>query len=56
MIFKKDNFIFGAILGFVGPILGVIIFKMTKFQTFSFRETLHFMLVQETSHKTLSVA
>mgnify|MGYP003536939854 FL=1 len=56
MIFKKDNFIFGAILGFVGPILGVIIFKLTKFQTFSFRETMHFMLVEETSHKTLSVA
>ena len=50
MIFKKDNFIFGAILGFVGPILGVIIFKLTKFQT------MHFMLVEETSHKTLSVA
>ena len=53
MIFKKDNFIFGAILGFVGPILGVIIFKLTKFQTFSFRETMHFMLVEELTAEML---
>jgi hypothetical protein len=56
MIFKKDNFVFGTVLGFLGPILGIILFKMTKFQTFTFRETLHFMLVEETNHKTLSVA
>lgn len=56
MIFKKDNFIFGAILGFLGPILGVIIFKMTKFRMNSFSDTLDFMLFQETGHRTLSVA
>jgi heme A synthase len=56
MIFKKDNFIFGAILGFLGPILGIIIFKMTKFQANSFSDTMNFMLFQETGHRTLSVA
>ncbi len=56
MIFRKDNFIFGAILGFIGPLLGIIIFKMTKFQESSFRDTFNFMLFQETGHRTLSVA
>ena len=56
MIFKKDNFIFGAILGFFGPILGIIIFKMTKFRSYTFTDTLDFMLFQETGHRTLSVA
>ena len=27
MIFKKDNFIFGSILGFLGPVFGIMIFK-----------------------------
>jgi hypothetical protein len=56
MIFKKDNFIFGAILGFLGPLLGIIIFKMTRFRLNSFSDTLDFMLFQETGHRTLSVA
>ena len=56
MIFKKDSFIFGTILGFFGPLLGIIIFKLTKFETVSFKETFHFMLFEEASHSTLSVA
>ena len=56
MIFKKDNFIFGAILGFIGPLVGIIIFKMTKFQANSFKDTFDFMLFQETGHRNLSVA
>jgi len=56
MIFKKDNFLFGAILGFVGPLLGIVIFKLTKFQSYGFRETFHFMLFEESGYKTLSVA
>lgn len=55
MIFKKDNFIFGAILGFVGPLLGIIIFKMTKFQTFTFINTFEYMC-REQGHRTFSVA
>ncbi len=56
MIFKKDNFLFGAILGFIGPLLGIIAFKMTKFQTYSFADAFNFMLFEETGHRTLSVA
>ncbi len=56
MIFKKDHFIFGAVLGFFGPILGLIIFKMTKFQGSSFRDTFNFIFFEETGHRTLSVA
>ena len=55
MIFKKDNFIFGAILGFVGPILGILIFKFVKFQTFTFANTFEYMY-REQGHRTFSVA
>ena len=55
MIFKKDNFIFGAILGFLGPIIGIIIFKMTKFQSFTFTNTFEYMY-REQGHRTFSVA
>ncbi len=55
MIFKKDNFIFGAILGFLGPVLGVILFKMTKFHSFTFTNTFIYMYKEE-GHRTLSVA
>ena len=55
MIFKKDNFILGAILGFVGPIAGILIFKFLKFQPFSFEDTFRFMY-QEPGHRTFSVA
>jgi hypothetical protein len=56
MIFKKDNFLFGCILGFVAPFLGIFLFKYYKFQGYSFKEVLHFMIYEETDHRTLSVA
>ncbi|GAB2822668.1 hypothetical protein [Ferruginibacter profundus] len=56
MIFKKDNFVFGTILGFVGPLFGVLLFKYMKFKTSSFGEAFHFMFVEEEDHKTISVA
>ncbi len=55
MIFKKDNFIFGAILGFVGPVLGILIFKYVKFKSFGFSELFQYMY-QEQGHRTFSVA
>jgi len=55
MIFKKDNFVLGAILGFIGPVIGFILFKMTKFQSFSFANTFEFMW-REQGHRTFSVA
>ncbi len=55
MIFKKDNFIFGAILGFVGPILGILLFKFVKFQSFSFANVFKYMYLEQ-GHRTFSVA
>ena len=55
MIFKKDNFLFGSILGFIGPILGILIFKFVKFQSFSFANTFEYMY-REQGHRTFSVA
>lgn len=55
MIFKKDNFIFGTILGFVGPLIGVLIFKQMKFSSFSYANTFEYMY-REQGHATLSVA
>lgn len=55
MIFKKDNFLLGCILGFIGPMIGILIFKFVKFSIFSFKEVIQFMYV-EPGHRTFSVA
>jgi cell division protein FtsX len=55
MIFKKDSFLMGAILGFIGPLFGILLFKMLKFQIFSFKETFQFMYT-EPGHHTFTVA
>ncbi|MBL0147147.1 MAG: hypothetical protein IPP48_17010 [Chitinophagaceae bacterium] len=55
MIFKKDSLLFGAILGFIGPLIGVLLYKYVKFQVFSFKEVFQYM-IYEPGHKTLSVA
>ena len=55
MIFKQNNFVFGVILGFIAPIIGILIFKFYKFQVFSFKETFQYIFY-EPGHKTLTVA
>ena len=55
MIFKKDNFLYGTILGFTGPLIGILIFKYMKFNSFSFASTFEYMY-REQGHGTLSVA
>jgi len=55
MIFKKDNFILGMVLGFLGPVIGILIFKFMKFKVFSFRETFQYMFY-EPGFRTLTVA
>ena len=55
MILRKDNFWMGAILGLVAPILGIVIFKITRFKVFSFSETFQYLRL-EPGFKTLSVA
>ncbi|MEO6668900.1 MAG: hypothetical protein ABIN36_05460 [Ferruginibacter sp.] len=54
MIFKKDSFVLGMILGLVAPMLGLLLFKMYKFGVFTLKETFQFMLV-EPGFKTLTV-
>jgi len=55
MILKKDSLVLGIILGSIAPLIGLILFKSFKFQTFSFKETFQFMFV-EPGYTTLSVA
>ena len=54
MIFKRDNFYFGLMLGLLAPMIGLLLFKFSKFQVFSFREVFQFMLY-EPGFKTLTV-
>lgn len=46
MIFKKDNFLFGIILGFVAPLVGLLLLKYYKFGALSFKEVLQFIYYQ----------
>ncbi len=54
-MFKKDNFVFGLVLGTLAPLVGIILFKFYKFGIFTWKETFQFMMV-EPGYKTLSVA
>jgi len=56
MIFKKDNFILGMILGFVGPIFGILLYKYIKLQSFSITESIHYMVYEDTGHHLFTVA
>ncbi len=55
MFFKKDHFGMGLVMGLLAPLLGVMVFKFTKFSMFSFRETFQFMYL-EPGYRTLSAA
>lgn len=45
-MFKKDNFIFGCVLGALGPIVGLLLLKYYKFGMLSFKEVLQFIYTQ----------
>ena len=45
MIFKRDNFILGLILGFLAPFLGIVIFYFAKFTSMTFKEFLEVMVM-----------
>ncbi|HMO63243.1 MAG TPA: hypothetical protein PKC39_14255 [Ferruginibacter sp.] len=55
MLFKKDNFWLGVVIGVLAPVLGLLIFKFTKMSIFSFKETFQF-LMYEPGYRTLSVS
>lgn len=52
---KKDNFWLGTFMGLVAPLLGIFIFKYSKFRVFSFSETFQYLIL-EPGFKTLTVA
>ncbi|MBP6430209.1 MAG: hypothetical protein KA319_00400 [Ferruginibacter sp.] len=55
MILKRDDLKLGLILGFVGPLIGILIYKFVKLKVLSFKEMIQYM-VYEPGHATLSVA
>jgi len=55
MIFKKDKFLLGLVLGTIAPLLGLLLFKVYKFGVFTMQETFQFMLL-EPGYRTLTVA
>ncbi len=54
MIFKKDNFILGAVLGLIAPMAGLLLFKMYKFNVLTMKE-MWFYMMHEQGYRTLSV-
>ncbi len=55
MIFKQDDIRFGALIGLIAPIAGLLLFKIYKFNSFSFSEIFQFMYLQP-GHKILTAA
>ena len=55
MILKKDNFIFGFIMGMLAPFAGFAIFKYKKLGPLSYIEALQY-LIAEPGHRLLTVA
>jgi hypothetical protein len=45
-MFKKDNFIFGCVLGILSPVLGLLLLKFYKFGMLNFKEVLQFVYTQ----------
>ena len=55
MIFKKDNFIVGFVMGLIAPFIGFVVFKYRQLDTLSYKEAWQYMLYQP-GHKLLTVA
>ena len=55
MILKKDNFIFGLVMGMLAPLIGFVIFKYQKLSAFSYKEAFQYMIYQP-GHSLLTVA
>lgn len=43
MIFRKDNFWLGVVIGFLAPVIGFLIFKLVKYSRFSLKEMYQWM-------------
>ena len=45
-MFKKDNLIYGCVLGLVAPMVGLLLLKYYKFGMLTFKEVFEFLRVQ----------
>jgi hypothetical protein len=45
-MFKKDNLIYGLVLGFAAPILGLLLLKFKRYGMLSFKEVLQYIYLQ----------
>ncbi|MEO6681951.1 MAG: hypothetical protein ABIN48_03915 [Ginsengibacter sp.] len=45
MIFKKDNFVFGLILGFIAPMIGFLVYKFVKFKNLTLEEMFQWLMM-----------
>lgn len=52
---KKDNFIFGFLMGLIAPFLGFAVFKYTNLKTLNYWQALQYLFVQP-GHRMLTVA
>lgn len=55
MILKKDNFLFGFIMGLIAPFAAFAIFKYQKLGPLSYFEALQYIFV-EPGHRMLTIA
>ena len=55
MILKKDNFIFGFIMGLFAPFIGFAVFKYTKLGPLTYFEALQYIFAQP-GHNLLTAA
>jgi hypothetical protein len=49
---KKDNFKFGILVGFIAPLLSLVIYYYAKFYPYTFGDFLHFVLKKENNQIT----
>ena len=54
MILKKDNRIFGCVIGLIAPIVGMILLKTYEFKGYSISEVVDFILHRDIGHQVLS--
>lgn len=52
---KKDNFVFGFIMGMLAPFVGFAVFKYTKLGPLNYFQALQYIFVQP-GHRLLTVA
>lgn len=54
-MFRKDNFKFGLLLGFLGPLISAVIYYFIRFSQFSVMDVLRFMGENKTQITAITV-